>query len=145
MTAPRPPDPAEARRLVLAAVAVCAALAGCGRRAAPPPAGRTRPAPPRRGYTETGTASYYAEEFHGRKTSSGEVYSRRRLTAAHRKLPFGTRLRVTNLANGRRVVVRVNDRGPFRKGRILDLSLAAARELGMVRAGLARVRIEVVK
>ncbi len=117
-------------------------LAGCGRRKPVPPPKAARP---RRGWAQSGTASYYADKFHGRKTSSGEVYSHRRLTAAHRTLPFGTRIRVTNLKNRRRVVVRVNDRGPFRKGRILDLSLAAARELDMVRAGTARVKIEVVK
>lgn len=93
---------------------------------------------------ETGIASYYGRQFHGRRTASGERYDQGELTAAHRGLPFGTKVRVTNLANDRRVVVRVNDRGPRTRGRILDLSRRAARELGFVRNGTANVRIEVV-
>ena len=89
-----------------------------------------------------GIASYYGRQYHGRKTASGERFNMNELTAAHRTLPFGTNLRVTNLANDRSVVVRVNDRGPFKRDRILDLSLEAARRLQMVGAGLARVRIE---
>ena len=92
-----------------------------------------------------GTASWYGEPFHGRRTANGEVYDMHRLTAAHKTLPFDTLLRVENLDNGREVVVRVNDRGPFVKGRILDLSYGAARTLGMHVAGLARVRITVVE
>jgi rare lipoprotein A len=92
----------------------------------------------------TGEASYYARMLEGRPTASGERYRGTSLTAAHRSLPFGTRLRVTNLANGRRVEVRVNDRGPFHRRRILDLSRAAAVELGMVRRGHARVSVEVL-
>lgn len=91
---------------------------------------------------ETGIASYYGHELAGNRTASGERFSPSALTAAHRKLPFGTRIRVTNLANGRSIVVRINDRGPFVKGRILDLSLGAARSIGMVGRGMARVRIE---
>ena len=91
---------------------------------------------------ETGVASFYGHELAGNRTASGERFSPSALTAAHRKLPFGTKIRVTNLANGRSIVVRVNDRGPFVKGRILDLSLAAARSIGMVGRGMARVRIE---
>jgi peptidoglycan lytic transglycosylase len=83
-------------------------------------------------------------ELAGRRTASGERFDPAALTAAHRELPFGTRLRVTNLDNGRSVTVRINDRGPFAQGRILDLSFAAARELGMLRSGVARVRIEVL-
>lgn len=90
----------------------------------------------------TGAASYYGERFRGRRTASGERFNPDALTAAHRTLSFGTRLRVTNLRNGRSVVVRVNDRGPFHGGRILDLSKAAARRIGMVATGTARVRIE---
>jgi len=93
---------------------------------------------------QVGIASYYAHAHHGRRTASGEVFDMGALTAAHRTLPFGTRVRVTNLSNGRRAVVRVNDRGPFQGRRIIDLSLAAARELGMVGSGTARVRLEVV-
>jgi rare lipoprotein A len=91
-----------------------------------------------------GTASYYGRELAGRRTASGEVYETSRLTAAHRTLPFGTRVRVTNLDNGRQVVVRINDRGPFRKGRIIDVSYAAARELGLIAPGTARVRLDVL-
>ena len=89
-----------------------------------------------------GTASFYHRSFEGRRTASGERYDRRRLTAAHRTLPFGSRVRVTNLENGLSVVVEVNDRGPFRKGRVIDVSEEAARVLGFYRAGTARVRVE---
>jgi len=89
-----------------------------------------------------GVASYYGKQYHGRKTASGERFNMHELTAAHRTLPFGTNLRVTNLANDRSVVVRVNDRGPFKRDRILDVSLEAARQLQMIAAGTARVRIE---
>lgn len=96
-------------------------------------------------YYQTGKASYYANKFHGRKTASGERYDRTAFTAAHRKLPFGTRVRVTNLGNGKSVTVRVNDRGPVKKSRVIDLSLAAAREIGILRKGIADVGIEIVK
>jgi len=89
-----------------------------------------------------GMASFYHRSFQGRRTASGETYDRHRLTAAHRTLPFGSRVLVTNLENGRSVVVEVNDRGPFRKGRVIDVSEEAARELGFYRAGTARVRVE---
>lgn len=89
-------------------------------------------------------ASYYAHAFHGRPTASGERYDMEDMTAAHRTLPFGTRARVMNLRSGESVMVRINDRGQFRKGRILDLSYAAARKLGVVARGLARVRVEVL-
>jgi len=97
------------------------------------------------GTDQIGTASYYARNFQGRKTANGERYDLNRLTAAHRTYPFGTSLLVTHLGNGRNVVVRVNDRGPFARGRIIDLSLAAARRLDIVRSGTARVRIEVIE
>jgi rare lipoprotein A len=93
----------------------------------------------------TGTASYYGPGFHGRKTANGERFDQHGNTAAHRTLPFGTRVRVTNLANGESVVVRINDRGPFKRGRIIDLSLGAARKIGMVGTGTARVRVEVIR
>ena len=96
------------------------------------------------GRSDTGKASYYADSLQGRKTASGERYNRNKLTAAHRKLPFGTRVRVTNLKNNRSVVVRINDRGPFVRGRIIDLSHQAARELDMVRTGVASVRVTVL-
>ena len=95
--------------------------------------------------TLEGVASYYADEFHGKKTSNGEIYDMNSLTAAHRTFPFGTKVRITNLENGKIVVVRVNDRGPFHEGRIIDLSLAAAKELDLVKSGTARVRIEVLE
>ena len=101
----------------------------------------TRPlATARRG--EVWLASYYAREHQGRRTASGERFDMHGMTAAHRSLPLGARVRVTNLDNGRRAVVRINDRGPFRRGRIIDLSYAAARKLGFARRGIARVRIE---
>lgn len=92
----------------------------------------------------TGFASFYGSEFHGRRTASGERYDEDDLCAAHRTLPFGTRVRLTNLKNGRTVVVTITDRGPFRRGRIVDVSKRAARELGFLRAGVARVRLEVL-
>lgn len=93
---------------------------------------------------DTGVASYYAEAFHGKKTSSGEKYDMHDLTCAHRWLPYNTQVRVTNLANGRSVVVRVTDRGPWKHTRLIDLSKGAAKELDMIRSGTARVAIEVV-
>lgn len=93
---------------------------------------------------DTGTASYYAEAFHGKKTSNGEKYDMHDLTCAHRWLPYNTQVRVTNLANGRSVVVRVNDRGPWKHTRLIDLSKGAAKALDMIRSGTARVAIEVV-
>jgi len=89
----------------------------------------------------SGVASYYADKFHGRRTASGETFSNRAMTAAHRTLPFGTRLRVTNPANGRSVVVRVNDRGPFHGGRVLDLSRTAAEQVGIVQRGHGPVQL----
>jgi len=93
----------------------------------------------------TGRASFYGRELEGNRTASGERFHAADLTAAHRTLPLGTRLRVTNLANGRSVIVRVNDRGPFIRGRMLDVSLGAAREIGMVSSGSADVRLEIVR
>ncbi|RME35133.1 MAG: septal ring lytic transglycosylase RlpA family protein, partial [Deltaproteobacteria bacterium] len=87
------------------------------------------------GFVEQGTASWYGPKFHGRKTSNGETFDMYALTAAHKTLPLGVSVRVTNLRNGRQVVVRVNDRGPFVAGRIIDLSYAAAKELDMIEAG----------
>ncbi|RMF58956.1 MAG: septal ring lytic transglycosylase RlpA family protein [Calditrichaeota bacterium] len=91
-----------------------------------------------------GKASYYADKFHGRPTASGEPYDRNKLTAAHRTLPFGTRCRVTNLANGKSVIVRVNDRGPHVESRVIDLSYRAAKEIGLIQAGIADVKVEVL-
>ncbi|MFZ5563388.1 MAG: septal ring lytic transglycosylase RlpA family protein [Thermodesulfobacteriota bacterium] len=93
------------------------------------------------GFEEEGTASWYGEPFHGRKTASGEVYDMHRMTAAHKTLPLGTRVKVYNRQNGRSVEVRINDRGPFVASRIIDLSYAAAKELGVIGPGTAPVRI----
>ncbi|HYM82327.1 MAG TPA: septal ring lytic transglycosylase RlpA family protein [Candidatus Limnocylindria bacterium] len=108
-------------------------LAGCA---------TTRPLIRDRG--SVGVASYYGASFHGRRTASGEAFDQRRLTAAHRTLPFDTRVRVTNLENGKQVVVRINDRGPVKRDRIIDLSYEAARQLGITQRGLARVRVRVL-
>jgi rare lipoprotein A len=91
-----------------------------------------------------GMASYYGKGFHGRRTASGQRFNQHALTAAHRSLRFGTRVRVTNLRNRKSVVVTINDRGPYAKGRIVDLSRAAARDLGMIKSGVARVRLKVL-
>jgi rare lipoprotein A len=96
-------------------------------------------------YDRSGTASWYGEDFHGRRTANGETYDMNALTAAHTTLPMPTIVRVTNLDNGRSVVVRINDRGPFAEGRIIDMSRAGARELGFERNGLARVRVAVLR
>ena len=93
----------------------------------------------------TGIASYYGGKFHGKRTASGEIFNKNAMTAAHRSLPFGTRVKVTNLRNGRTVLVRVNDRGPHVQGRMIDLSQAAARKIGLSRAGTVRVKLEVLK
>ncbi|MCX6639255.1 MAG: septal ring lytic transglycosylase RlpA family protein [bacterium] len=95
-------------------------------------------------YAETGWASYYGSEFAGRSTSSGDVYDMHALTAAHRRLPLGTVARVTNISNSRSVTVIINDRGPFKRGRILDLSYGAAKVIGMIGPGTAKVRLEVI-
>jgi rare lipoprotein A len=92
----------------------------------------------------SGHASYYGNEFAGRRTASGEVFNPQALTAAHRTVAFGSRIKVTHLGNGREVVVRVNDRGPWGRGRVIDLSYAAARQIGMHRSGTARVSLQLV-
>lgn len=101
--------------------------------------------PPGPGSTERGIASWYGPRFHGRRTANGEIYDMNRLTAAHKKLPFGTVVEVTNLDNGRRVEVRINDRGPFVGRRILDLSQAAAGAIGMLGPGTAKVQLRVLR
>jgi rare lipoprotein A len=97
------------------------------------------------GFKQKGVASYYADRFHGRKTASGVRYDKTALTAAHKTLPLGTKVRVTNLKNGESVEVEINDRGPHVKGRVVDLSKAAARELGMMSSGLVKVQVEVLE
>ena len=97
-----------------------------------------------RAQVQTGKASYYADKFEGSPTASGEKYRGTRMTAAHKTLPFGTKIKVTNLANNESVILEVNDRGPFVEGRILDVSKAAAEKLGFFNQGIADIKIEVV-
>lgn len=92
----------------------------------------------------SGIASYYADDFHGRKTANGEVYDMHALTAAHRTLPFNTMVRVTNLETNMSVVVRINDRGPFKDDRVIDLSMEAAIKIGLISNGTGPVRLEIV-
>lgn len=94
-------------------------------------------------FYQKGQASYYSDKLHGRKTASGERYNKKAMTAAHRKLPFNTVVKVTSTRTGKSVVVRINDRGPFTKGRVIDLSRAAAELVGMVKSGVAHVVVEV--
>lgn len=98
-----------------------------------------------RGAYQVGLASWYGAEYAGARTASGERFNPSALTAAHRTLPFGTRVQVTNLENGRQVIVRVNDRGPFKRGRIIDLSHGAAQRLASLDQGLVKVRLDVVE
>ena len=100
--------------------------------------------PSAKGYSEEGMASWYGNKFHGRKTSNGETYSMYGMTAAHKTLPIPAYVRVTNLTNGRQIIVRVNDRGPFHGGRIIDLSYAGAKKLGYHQHGTARVRVDAI-
>ncbi|HEY4652640.1 MAG TPA: septal ring lytic transglycosylase RlpA family protein [Pontibacter sp.] len=98
-----------------------------------------------RGYTEEGKASYYGRKFQGRKMANGEPYRRHKLTAAHKTLPFGTKVKVTNTATNKSVKVKITDRGPFVRGRIVDLSESAAKRVGMIDAGVAPVKMKVVR
>jgi rare lipoprotein A len=100
------------------------------------------PLPHSHGFVQTGEASWYGKDFHGRPTASGAAYNMYQKTGAHKTLPLGTYVRVLNLENGKQTVVKINDRGPFVKGRIIDLSYVAARDIGLVGPGVARVRIE---
>lgn len=97
------------------------------------------------GHTQDGVASYYHDRFHGRKTASGAAYNKNALSAAHKSLPLGTEVRVTDARSGKSVIVKINDRGPFVKGRVIDLSRAAAREIGLTKKGLTKVKVEVLK
>ena len=121
--------------LLLLAVAALA-VSGCGGGSGSPSS--------EAGSVQEGEASYYAHKYHGRTTANGEIYDETKMTAAHKTLPFGTRVRVTNLANGKKVVVRINDRGPFIKGRIIDLSYKAAGELDYISRGVVKVRVEIL-
>ena len=141
--------PTRYRAWVVCLVALAiACLTGCtspgGKRARAQRPAPQHASPPARGAVASGVASYYAAKYDGRKTANGETFSNRRMTAAHRTLPFGTTVRVTNVTNGRSVTVRVNDRGPFVRGRVIDLSYAAAQKLDMIPAGTAPVKIQVV-
>lgn len=98
-----------------------------------------------RGYTEQGKASYYSRKLQGRKMANGEPYRRGKLTAAHKSLPFGTKVKVTNLQTNKTVKVKITDRGPYAKGRIVDLSEAAAKRIGSVKAGVVPVKMKVIK
>lgn len=98
-----------------------------------------------RSHALTGRASYYGPGFHGKKTANGETFDMHAMTAAHKTLPFGTRVRVENTDNGKSVVVRINDRGPYKKGRIIDLSFGAGRKIGLDVSGVAHVRLEILK
>ncbi|WP_373498879.1 septal ring lytic transglycosylase RlpA family protein, partial [Desulfococcus sp.] len=98
-----------------------------------------------KGYTESGRASYYADKHQNRKTASGEIYKHNLKTAAHKKLPFGSTVKVKNIKNGKSIIVKINDRGPFVKGRIIDLSKSAFRSIGSASSGLIDVKIEVVR
>ncbi len=131
-------------------------LAGCGggnkhartRVPAPPPTSAETfniPANAKPLFVETGLASWYGPPYHNRPAANGEIYDMNAPTAAHRTLPLGSIVRVTNLSTGQRTLVRINDRGPFIEGRIIDLSLAAASEIGVRRAGIAKVRVEVMR
>ena len=116
---------------LLGACALLSLLAGCASHDIDP-----------RGYDKTGTASYYGARHHGKRTASGEPFNQHALTAAHPGLPFGTRVLVTNLRNDESVVVRINDRGPHTRGRLIDLSREAARQLDMLGSGTAKVRVQ---
>jgi len=127
------------KQSVCVAVAAWMALSGCG--------GKKRvhlPTAARLGSTETGVASWYGYPYHGRRAANGEIYDMEKMTAAHRTLPFGTWVRVKNLDNNRTVDVRITDRGPFVRGRALDLSRAAAASIGVIGPGTAKVKITVI-
>lgn len=116
---------------LLGACALLSLLAGCASHDIDP-----------RGYDKTGMASYYGARHHGKRTASGEPFNQHGLTAAHPSLQFGSRVLVTNLRNDKSVVVRINDRGPHTRGRIIDLSRQAAQQLDMLRSGTAKVRVQ---
>ena len=122
---------------LLALLCVCS----CGKKHAPSAGAMTRV---KLGYQQRGIASWYGDPYHGRRTASGETYDMEQFTAAHPRLPFGVTTRVQNLSNGKSVDVRINDRGPFVHGRIIDLSRAAARQIDLLGPGVTRVRIKVI-
>jgi rare lipoprotein A len=123
-------------------IASLSLVTGCARKTSARVPASVKPASI--GETETGIASWYGLPYHGRRSANGEVFDMEQLTAAHRTFPFDTWVEVTNLENQKHIDVRITDRGPFVKGRIIDLSLAAAREIDMVQAGIVKVRIKVI-
>jgi rare lipoprotein A len=127
-------------RLTIVMLACAILSSACARAARETPDLPRQPA----GFPQEGVASWYGPGFHGRTTASGESFDQDALTAAHPSLPFDTRVRVINLVNRREVVLRINDRGPFHDGRIIDVSRAAARRLGLIGPGTGRVRVIVV-
>lgn len=133
-----------AARAALVSLVLLGLLSACVGRRIDHRVDRTKPETGRIGFTQRGHASWYGGKFHGRATASGEIFDKHGLTAAHRELPLGTWVDVTHLGNGRTVRVKVNDRGPFIRGRMLDLSRGAAQVLGMINEGVAEVRIRVV-
>jgi rare lipoprotein A len=156
---PQALPPARSSSLFLPAVFCLIFAAGCAHRTyqtqapaqVPQPAGSVEAAPsvpseaaPTNRYVEQGVASWYGPLFNGRRTSDGEIYNMHEFTAAHRTLPFNSVVRVTNLSNGMQTEVRINDRGPFVANRVIDLSLSAARAIGMVGPGTAPVRLDVI-
>ena len=133
--------------LALGVLSLVLGVTGCAgqRRADAPPASGAAPVRPStewRAY-ESGIASWYGGRWHGRKTANGERYDQNSMTAAHKRLPFGTKVRVTNLKTGKSCVVRINNRGPYVRGRVIDLSVAAAKKIGSHSGGLSRVKLEV--
>ena len=134
-------------RLILVVVLVLAVGTGCGKKRRAQARAPRLPSPVavQPGDFEYGHASWYGHPYHGRRTSSGETYDMHQLTAAHRTLPFGTRVEVSNMENERKVQVRINDRGPFVDGRIIDLSLKAAKAIRMVGPGTALVQVKVLR
>lgn len=156
------PVEVRATKYVILCAFVCLSLTACGTCPSPPPrpvpsTGLSTqrpyqvngvwyyPLPSAEGYEAKGLASWYGPHFDGKPTSNGETYNMYGMTAAHKTLPLGTHVKVTDLKNGRSVIVRINDRGPFVAGRIIDLSYKAARKLGMAKTGVAPVRVEAVQ
>lgn len=127
-----------ARSLSLAAMTTCLAISATGCSA-------HRFEQNRPGAVQRGVASWYGADFHGRRTASGSVYDMHDMTAAHRELPLGSQVEVRNLENGKSVRVEITDRGPFKKGRIVDMSFAAAKDLGMLQKGTARVELQILE
>jgi len=123
--------------ILIICVALMLIIASCHRKSTPSSSNKN--------CGEVGMASYYGGKFIGRKTANGEIFVANKLTAAHKTLPFGTMVKVTNLSNNKSVIVRINDRGPFIKGRIIDLSEAAANKIDMLQQGIVKVSIECMK